>query len=69
MDENLFILYHEDRLDEEARAKLILSRQALHAARLTIHHVGLDREMTFDAPLPEEIRRFTDTLDRPGRTP
>jgi 23S rRNA pseudouridine1911/1915/1917 synthase len=62
VDENLFILYHENKLDEEARAKLILSRQALHAARLTIQHVIKKERITFEAPLPLEIRKFMDSL-------
>lgn len=65
LDENLFILYHEDRLDDEAREKLILPRQALHAVRLTIYHVPLDKPVSFEAPLPGDIRAFMETLPRP----
>lgn len=64
LDENLFILYHEGRLDDDARAKLMLPRQALHAARLTIHHVPLDKAITFEAPLASDIRAFLDSLPR-----
>jgi 23S rRNA pseudouridine1911/1915/1917 synthase len=69
VDENLFLLYHQDKLDDEARAKLILSRQALHAARLTILHVVKNEKMTFEAPLPGEIREFMDRLakEKPSR--
>ena len=66
LDENLFILYHENRLDNAARAMLILPRQALHAARLTIRHAVLDRQMTFEAPLPEEITDFMESLSVEG---
>jgi 23S rRNA pseudouridine1911/1915/1917 synthase len=62
LDENLFILYHQNRLDEAAKAMLILPRQALHAARLSIRHVVLGRRITFEAPMPREITDFMDSL-------
>ena len=62
VDENLFLLYHQGRLDAEARARLLLPRQALHAARLTILHPARKEEMTFEAPLPPEIEALMDRL-------
>lgn len=62
LDEKLFIRYHQNSLTDEDRAVLILPRQALHAARLTIRHVTLKKPMTFEAPLPRDIAGFMDTL-------
>jgi 23S rRNA pseudouridine1911/1915/1917 synthase len=67
VDEHLFILYHQNRLDDAAMARLILPRQALHAARLTIRHAALDQEMTFEAPLPDDITGFMVSLSPIGR--
>ncbi len=38
-------------------ADLLIERQALHARRLTIRHPVDDRELTFEAPLPEDMTR------------
>jgi len=45
----------------------LIARQALHAHRLTIHHPALDEQMTFEAPLPEDMRRLMDALRRHAR--
>ena len=37
--------------------ELWLGRQALHAARLTVTHPATGEVMTFDAPLPVDMRR------------
>jgi len=58
LDEDFFLMYLDDRLDELAMARLLLPRQALHAHRLRIHHTGLDREITLEAPLPKELGEF-----------
>ncbi|MFH1999353.1 MAG: RluA family pseudouridine synthase [Planctomycetota bacterium] len=66
VDENLFIRYHQGTLTAEDHEALILPRQALHAARLTVKHVGLNQEMTFEAPLSRDIRDFMSTLPTAG---
>jgi len=40
----------------------LLERQALHARRLSLHHPGLDRDMTFEAPLPADMERLVQAL-------
>ena len=40
------------------------SRQALHAARLTVEHPGTRRAMTFEAPLPEDMAELIAILRR-----
>lgn len=53
-------------LDHGADATVIAAagapRQALHARRITIPHPD-GREMTFDAPLPDDMRRWFETPD------
>jgi 23S rRNA pseudouridine1911/1915/1917 synthase len=41
---------------------VLLDRQALHAARLTIRHPLTDAEMTFDAPLPADMQNTLHAL-------
>lgn len=41
---------------------VLIDRQALHAARLTIRHPLTDAEMTFEAPLPDDMQRTLDAL-------
>jgi 23S rRNA pseudouridine1911/1915/1917 synthase len=36
---------------------VLIDRQALHAARLTIRHPLTDETMTFEAPLPDDMQR------------
>ncbi|MCA9064271.1 MAG: RluA family pseudouridine synthase [Planctomycetaceae bacterium] len=43
---------------------VLIDRQALHAFRLTIHHPLTEREMTFEAPLPEDMQRTLDFLQQ-----
>lgn len=40
----------------------LLDRQALHARSLTLHHPVLDRDMTFEAPVPPDMQRAVDFL-------
>ncbi|MFW6189573.1 MAG: RluA family pseudouridine synthase [Planctomycetota bacterium] len=40
----------------------LLDRQALHARRLSIYHPAKEREMTFEAPLPEDISRTVEAM-------
>lgn len=44
--------------DHHPALEPVLERQALHARRLTIHHPALDREMTFEAEVPEDMCRL-----------
>jgi 23S rRNA pseudouridine1911/1915/1917 synthase len=44
----------------------LIERQALHARRLTIRHPALKREMTFEAPLPEDMSRLIRALREHG---
>jgi 23S rRNA pseudouridine1911/1915/1917 synthase len=43
------------------------ARQALHAARLTLHHPATGRELAWEAPLPADMQRLLSALqkDRP----
>ena len=41
---------------------LWLGRQALHAARLTVTHPRTGEVLTFDAPMPEDMRRACEAL-------
>jgi 23S rRNA pseudouridine1911/1915/1917 synthase len=67
LDEDYFLAYYEDRLDETMRAGLLLPRQALHAARIVLDHPRTGERLEVVAPLPEDLRAFLDTLDEiPG---
>ena len=48
----------EDAADDE----VLISRQALHAFRLTIRHPERNELMTFEAPLRDDFRRTVDAL-------
>lgn len=41
---------------------VLIDRQALHALRLTVRHPADDRELTFEAPLPDDMRRTLEAL-------
>lgn len=41
---------------------VLIARQALHAFRLTLQHPVSGRELTFEAPLPEDFQRTLDFL-------
>jgi 23S rRNA pseudouridine1911/1915/1917 synthase len=43
-------------------ADIILDRQALHARRLTLRNPQNNREMTFEAPLPDDLQRVVKLL-------
>lgn len=49
----------QDKLDSGA---VILERQALHAHKLTLLNPQTQTEMTFEAPLPPDLRRVIDLL-------
>jgi 23S rRNA pseudouridine1911/1915/1917 synthase len=46
----------------EPATDVLISRQALHAFRLTIRHPITGHEMQFEAPLPEDFQRTLDFL-------
>lgn len=50
----------EFRLNETGDA--LISRQALHAFRLTLRHPVSGRQMTFEAPLPDDMQRTLEAL-------
>ncbi|MBL8810926.1 MAG: RluA family pseudouridine synthase [Planctomycetaceae bacterium] len=52
----------ELRLPSAAPDDVLISRQALHAFRLTIRHPVSGAEMQFEAPLPEDFQRTLDYL-------
>ena len=41
---------------------VVLTRQPLHAASLTLRHPATGEEMTIDCPLPEDLSRVLDLL-------
>jgi 23S rRNA pseudouridine1911/1915/1917 synthase len=57
-------VYLSDLTGEEHRPdqQPLLARQALHALRLSIHHPALGREMTFEAPMPEDMEQLLQSL-------
>lgn len=55
-DETAFLRFIEDGLTEADRRMLRLPRQALHAARLEIHHPNRPQSLAFSAPLPSDMR-------------
>lgn len=60
------------RLPRGASAKLIAAlesfkRQALHAARLELEHPASGKTMTWDAPLPSDMRKLIAALEKDAR--
>jgi len=55
-----------ERLRSSAAASepVVLARQALHARRLTFRNPQSGEQMTFEAPLPEDLRRVVEILQR-----
>lgn len=58
LDEEFFLAYYEERLDDAMRRRLLLPRQALHAARLVVSHPEKRTPLEIAAPLPEDLREF-----------
>ena len=46
----------------------LLDRQALHARRLTFYHPVQKREMSFEAPVPDDMMRLIETLRKLSRS-
>ncbi len=40
----------------------LIERQALHARRLTIYHPGVEKQVTFEAPIPQDMQRLIEAL-------
>jgi len=47
-------------------AEPLIERQALHARSITFAHPATGRPMTLTAPLPQDMRRLLDALERTG---
>jgi len=46
----------KEEIDRGAKALSLIGRQALHAGELSFFHPLLEKEMTFEAPLPDDFR-------------
>lgn len=57
------MLEGKSRLDQESS---LLARQALHARTLTLINPQSGKEMTFEAPIPEDMQRVIDHLNDRG---
>ncbi len=55
VDDGLFLKFIENRLTEEDRTRLCLSRQALHAESLFLRHPEDGRPCRFSAEMPKEM--------------
>jgi 23S rRNA pseudouridine1911/1915/1917 synthase len=62
LDEEFFLAYYEGRLDEEMRRRLLLPRQALHAARLVVTHPRTRAPLDLCSELPQDLSRFLAAL-------
>ncbi len=56
LDEQCFLKLRSNGLTDGDRAKLRLTRQALHAAILEMRHPETDEEMHWESPLPPELK-------------
>ncbi|MCW5835049.1 MAG: RluA family pseudouridine synthase [Labilithrix sp.] len=61
-DESCFARAADGELTEEDLAMLELPRHALHAARLALSHPMTGAPLAIEAPLPDDLRAFWDTL-------
>jgi 23S rRNA pseudouridine1911/1915/1917 synthase len=57
-DERIFLRFIEGRLNDEDQASLRISRQALHARRVTLLHPTEGRLRSFRSPLPPDLAAF-----------
>ncbi|MFO0982579.1 MAG: RluA family pseudouridine synthase [Planctomycetota bacterium] len=58
LDEDFFLKYYQGALTEEHQRALLLPRQALHAHQLTFRHPVLQRSITIEAPLGDDLATF-----------
>ena len=63
-DDRLYLKQRNNELTAADREKLIFSRQALHAAELTYRDPATGETWHFTAPLPPELAKFADQLER-----
>ncbi len=63
VDETFFLRLAQDRLTAADHRRLRLSRQALHAAALTLPHPAENRLLSFASPMPAEFSRLLDDKD------
>jgi len=67
-DSSLVIASHEGAKQSHSadtcNDKLILNRQALHAAKLTFFHPKTKEQMTLEAPLTEDIKNVVELLKK-----
>jgi 23S rRNA pseudouridine1911/1915/1917 synthase len=59
-DERLYLEFIEHGVTDEMLTKLLLPRQALHAARVTLRHPTTQAAVTFAAEWPAEMREFVE---------
>jgi 23S rRNA pseudouridine1911/1915/1917 synthase len=52
----------KEEADRAAKALSLIDRQALHAGELSFFHPQLEREMTFEAPLPDDFRAVLEVI-------
>ena len=57
-DPGYFDRFSKHALEPEAWYKLRLPRHALHATKIRFIHPGTKKEVTFESPLPEDLRAF-----------
>ena len=57
-DPGYFDRFSKHALEPEAWVKLRMLRHALHAAKITFVHPGTKLPVTFETPLPEDLRAF-----------
>ncbi len=57
-DPGYFDRFSKHCLEPEAWLRLRLPRHALHAARISFPHPGTGERVSFEAPLPEDLRDF-----------
>ncbi len=61
-DPGCLLEYLETGWTEALAARLLLPRQALHAAGLSFPHPADGRQVSFELPLPQDLQRFWDGL-------
>jgi len=57
-DEGYFDRFSKHTLEPEAWDRLRLPRHALHAARISFRHPGTGQDISFEAPLPDDLEAF-----------
>jgi 23S rRNA pseudouridine1911/1915/1917 synthase len=58
-DETLYLRFIEQGMTDKLLEKLLLPRQALHAANVKLRHPRTQHVCAFEAPLPEDMETFT----------